>query len=308
MLSHIFMPKCIMFYCSLIMLSGCWDTSNTKADAVSPIVKNEPVAIARGKIDVSGGLVTLSALEGGVVSYNTAQPGMKVSRGQVLMQLEDSRMNGEKRIAASELNLAQIKYDNLKKPMRSAQEKESRLKVAAQFGAVQKQLSDDSADELEQKKADLNLAAAEMAVARERINALNERLSSLVVKAPYNGVIVSAKVQPGELVHSGGQVITLLPERPLIIRAEVNEKYLDRLFINMKARVHIDGEDSETVEPNAHLVRISPLFTISHLNNDDQQVPERSVECILEFTKQPGMLVGQRVIVEFYDSKDKHRN
>lgn len=300
MLSRIFVRNGIIFCVSLLLLSGCWDISNKNDEAVNSNLTTEPVVMARGKIDVSGGVLTLSAQEAGIVSSTASEPGKKVSKGEVLMKLQDLRMNGEKKIAESELHIAQIKYDNLKKMTRSAQEKEKRLKVAAQVGAVQKQLSDDSAAERAQKESDLSLAAAEITVARERLNVLNERLSSLMIKAPYNGIIISTSVQPGELVNSGDRLITFLPEKPLIIRAEVNENYLDHLFVNMKARVRIDGQDSDAFESEAYLTRISPVFTTSHFGSEGQQIPARSIECILEFTHQPEMRVGQRVIVEFY--------
>ena len=92
---------------------------------------------------------------------------------------------------------------------------------------------------------------------------------------------------------------TLLPNKPFIIRAELNESYLAGVKVGMKAKVQIDNDSERKDLPTAHVIRISSTFVLSQLQENAQQSPRRVVECILAFDSEPSTLVGQNVVVSF---------
>ena len=105
-------------------------------------------------------------------------------------------------------------------------------------------------------------------------------------------------------------LLTLLPARALRLRAEVNEAFIGRIKLGMRARIRLDGDAldaatgarADAALPAARVVRVSPLFGASRL--DDEAAARgsvRVVDCFLEFDRPPPLRIGQTLRVEFHD-------
>ena len=91
-----------------------------------------------------------------------------------------------------------------------------------------------------------------------------------------------------------------VPSTPPIVRAEVNESYVDALTVGMAATVVSDGGGAERQWP-AHVLRIGAVIGASMLQDDPgQRVEQRTVSCVLAFDRPPAdVRIGQRVLVRF---------
>ena len=89
----------------------------------------------------------------------------------------------------------------------------------------------------------------------------------------------------------------LLPDAPLIVRAEVDEEFIDRIRVGMSADV---VPESGTVAPHsARVLRISPVLGPSTLvDSPSERIDRRAVECVLQINGAP-LRIGQRVVVRF---------
>ena len=100
---------------ALVWLAACTDhaaTSSPAADtaASAPAASaGADVAIARGRVEVQGGLLELSPLQDGVVESVAVQEGDTVTRGQVLLRLSGTNAQAEAGIAQAELQLAEAR-------------------------------------------------------------------------------------------------------------------------------------------------------------------------------------------------------
>ena len=121
-------------------------------------------------------------------------------------------------------------------------------------------------------------------------------MQQLELRAPEDGVIVGVTARQGGRLEAGAPALTLLPARPLIVRAELNSAYVASVRVGMRATVASDMDSAAArALPSAKLVRISPIYGNGRLQDDAQRGPVRVVECILEFDGPAEAIVGQNV-------------
>ena len=92
------------------------------------------------------------------------------------------------------------------------------------------------------------VATAEAAVAQQRLEQAKVALQQLELRAPEDGVIVGVTARQGGRLEAGAPALTLLPARPLIVRAELNSAYVASVRVGMRATVASDM-DSEAAAP-----------------------------------------------------------
>ncbi len=262
-----------------------------------------PAAVARGRIEVQGGLVELSPLQEGLVDSVAVQEGQHVKRGQVLLRLSPTASQAEVGVAQAELQLAEARTNARAQQLPALRRTAERLAEASAAGAAEPQRAEEAAQAVRSAESDVAIARAEADVARQRLALLRSQQGRLELHAPDDGIVVRVATQAGQrLPGSGGHAaITLLPHRPLQVRAEVNESYAAAVKVGMQATVTTDGDATPVTLPPARVVRMSPVLGAARLLDDAQRGPVRVVECILEFERAPAdTRPGQTVRVTFH--------
>ena len=97
---------------ALLLLGGCSPAQDSASPASVAAAQARPqsqVAVARGKIDVEGGLLDLASPAVGVVQQLLIKEGQSVQKGQVLLRLADDAARADLAVAESEQQLAQTK-------------------------------------------------------------------------------------------------------------------------------------------------------------------------------------------------------
>jgi HlyD family secretion protein len=89
-------------------------------------------------------------------------------------------------------------------------------------------------EEIAQAKADLARAEASLASAELRA-------SDTVLKSPSDGVVLTRAQEPGAILQIGTTVLTVSLEKPVWVRAYIQETDLNRIHPGMKAEVHNDS-------------------------------------------------------------------
>jgi multidrug resistance efflux pump len=282
------------------LLAGCSQdeapatTSNPAAPAYA--------AVARGRIDIEGGLLKLTMPSEGVVAQVDAHEGEQVHQGQLLaqLQLEPAKLALDSALAEQQQATAQI--GALETRARSASLRASRLEQAAKAGAGDVQSADDARQAAQQTQVELNNARAAAAMAAQKVAGARYQLALRSLHAPVNGQIVQRLVQPGASVSPAtGPVFVLLPNSPRIVRAELNESFVGVVHEGMAAEVD-DDSGSGMAPLKAHVLRIGNVFGASTLEDDPQvRANTRSVECVLTLDQPPAapLRIGQRVLVKF---------
>ena len=288
------------------MLGGCSPSSNelptssARAAAVGP----GSVAVARGKIDIEGGLLELAPAVAGTVLQLPLKEGQRVKPGQLLLRLADDASRSDMGVAESEWRLAQTREKT--KSLRLAPLKAAlqRWQTAAREGAADAHQVDEASQQLRDAQSERDIAAAEVKVAQAKLAQLRTRQKRLLLHAPEAATVVHIKAHVGGQAGPEQTAITLLPQRPLIVRAELNESFANAVREGMHASVVVDGDagSGSAALPAAKVLRISPMFGAARLQDDTQRGPVRVIECVLAFETPPTHArVGQNVRVSFHE-------
>lgn len=290
-----------------LVLGGCSpakDSAPLLSVAAAQARGNTSVAVARGKIDVEGGLLELAPAVSGVVQQLMVKEGQSVKKGQVLLRLADDATRADLAVAESESQLAQTKLRTRQARLPALKTTLSRWQAAAKEGAADWQSVDDATQALRDAQAEVDIAASEASVARSKLEQLRTLQQRHELRAPEAATVVRLSTHAGSTVQAASNVLVLLPERPLIVRAEVNESFIPSIRVGMKATVVSDGDGAAGRQelPSATVERISPIYGTARLQDDTQRGPVRVVESVLVFAQPPANAkVGQNVRVSFHE-------
>ncbi|HTC26375.1 efflux RND transporter periplasmic adaptor subunit [Dyella sp.] len=292
-------PRLPLALLAAALLAGC---SHDEAPATSQATTPAYVAVARGRIDIEGGLLKLTMPSEGIVQSVGAHEGEHVQKGQLLAQLDLEPAKLALDSALAEQQQASAQASALEERVKSTDLRAARLEQAARAGAGDIQSADDARENAQQVKAQLDNARASTALASQKVAAARYQLDLHTLRAPVDGQIVQRMVQPGASVSpASGPIFVFLPDSPRIVRAELNESFVGVVHEGMTAEVD-DDSGSGLAPLKAHVLRIGNVFGASTLEDDPQvRANTRSVECVLTFDQPPAtsLRIGQRVLVKF---------
>jgi hypothetical protein len=291
------------------LLAGCGPSHDAPANAGQASAKaqqNGPaaVAMARGKIEVEGGLLDLSPAVAGVVQQLSVKEGQSVQRGQLLLRLADETGQADLAVAESEAQLARARQKARAARLPQLKQTLSRWQAAAREGAADAQNVDEAAQALRDAQAEIDVAAAEAQVAQRKLEQLRAQHKRQELRAPEAGTVVRLATHAGSQAVPGTPAVVLLPQRPLQVRAEINESFAAAVREGMRATVTLDADGSAQQQlPSARVLRISPVYGTARLQDDQQRGPVRVIECVLVFEQAPAaaVRVGQNVRVQFHE-------
>lgn len=291
------------------LLAGCGPSHDAPANAGQASAKaqqNGPasVAVARGKIEVEGGLLDLSPAVAGVVQQLSVKEGQSVQRGQLLLRLADDTGQADLAVAESEAQLAKARQKARAARLPQLKQTLSRWQAAAREGAADAQNVDEAAQALRDAQAEIDVAAAEAQVAQLKLEQLRAQHKRQELRAPEAGTVVRLATHAGSQAVPGTPAVVLLPQRPLQVRAEINESFAAAVREGMQATVTLDADGAAQQQlPSARVLRISPVYGTARLQDDQQRGPVRVIECVLVFEQAPAaaVRVGQNVRVQFHE-------
>ncbi|OBY87360.1 HlyD family secretion protein [Delftia sp. JD2] len=291
------------------LLAGCGPSHDAPANAGQASAKaqqNGPaaVAMARGKIEVEGGLLDLSPAVAGVVQQLSVKEGQSVQRGQLLLRLADDTGQADLAVAESEAQLAKARQKARAARLPQLKQTLSRWQAAAREGAADAQNVDEAAQALRDAQAEIDVAAAEAQVAQRKLEQLRAQHKRQELRAPEAGTVVRLATHAGSQAVPGTPAVVLLPQRPLQVRAEINESFAAAVREGMRATVTLDADGAAQQQlPSARVLRISPVYGTARLQDDQQRGPVRVIECVLVFEQAPAaaVRVGQNVRVQFHE-------
>lgn len=286
-----------------LALAGCsrddapGKPAQAQAQAASPYA-----AVARGRIDIEGGLLKLSVPREGVVAEIKVHEGDHVRKGALLAMLDTQPAKLAVTSAEAEQKQAEAQARLLDSRMKAADQRAERLEAAAKAGAGDAQSADDAREAARQLQGELENARAAAALAAQKLAGARYELAQRSLLAPVDGEIVQRLIQPGALASpQSGPAFVLLPALPRIVRAELNESFVRVVSPGMRAEV-VDDSGSGMPNLTAHVLRVGTVFGASALEEDPLvRANTRTVECVLAFDQPPpaSARIGQRVLVRF---------
>lgn len=282
----------------LLALAACTDSPPSDSGAAAATGQNA-TAVARGKVDIEDGLLDIMPETDGVIRSIEVKTGDTVAKGQILAQLDDRAARIEAATTRSQQQQAEAQLKSLQARLAPARELARRWQQAAAAGAAEQQKADEAKTAWQQLSGDTDAARAALAAAKQKVTQAEWQVSRLTLRAPQNSEVIQIQGQAGGVARAAGKpLFTLLPARPLIIRAEVNEYFIGRIKPGTTASA--TAESTGTVF-KAQVTRVGKVFETARLGDDAQARGSQVVECILTLEADAArqLRVGQNMLVRF---------
>ncbi len=151
----------------------------------------------------------------GIVERMDVQPGSRVARGDVLVQLRDVVYRMQLRAAEGRLQEARARLSQADRTMQRSRE-------LFEDEIVSQEQLDDATSEFTAWQARIDQTSAE-------IEEIKDSIERSVVRAPYDGVIVDKKTEVGQWIERGAPVVEIVSLSTLEVRIDVPERYFDRI-------------------------------------------------------------------------------
>ena len=277
------------------MLPGC-DTD----DAQASVAGAPPTVLARGVVDVEGGLVSIRPQRTGQLVRIDAALGQDVSRGTILATLQGSAEYAEAEAARAELRRARAELANARHERDALQEQMSRVREAVALGAESGHVRDELQAQLDARAGAIPVAEASVAAAEARTRAAGFIAESTAIRAPTDGRVVQVNARTGEVVSAteGPAMFLLRPKSALIVRASIPERDVSHVHVGSQASISPADDDGTAYDGRVLLLSELARKPDPAVSSDDF-ASERVVDCVIQVDPKAALRVGSLVMVRF---------
>jgi len=285
---------CITLVSACAWLQGCTARSEDAADNDAP-----DVVLARGVVDVDGGLLPVLAQRDGHVTAVNAVLGNHVEAGTVLAQLNDGSEQSQVDVARGELQHARAELAAATARLPLLQDQFDRVREAEAAGAESGRSLDELRLQFETQRAEIPIAEAAVATAGARLRGAVRLWQNTAIRAPAAGRIVQVSARIGMLVSANDTqpLFLIRPQAPLIVRATVSAGDADR--ITPGAPVSIEPADYKS---RAYAGRVREIGELVRKPDSTQAADDfasdRAVDCVIDIGEAP-LRIGSPVLARF---------
>jgi RND family efflux transporter MFP subunit len=213
---------------------------------------------------------------GGKVDRVAVSVGDRVSKGQVLIQLEQKDLLAQLKQAEAGLAAAKAGENSAIARLEDAQATLERMKKLYEEGAISKQ-------QLEQAKLQYEVSSpeavyAQIEQAEAAVEAIKLQLENTTITSPISGVVTSVNVSTGEMAGPSMPVAEVMNLDEVEVKIGVVEQYINNINIGDRVYVKISSVSSEpfigtikTIAPAADsITKTFPVTVV--LDNKDHQI------------------------------------
>ncbi len=178
--------------------------------------------------------IMISAETSGRVEAIPAVEGQKVSRGTILVRIENEAVASQLQEAKSSFELAEITFQKRKKLWDQ--------KIGSEIEYLQ--------------------AKNAFETGKSRYAQVQTQYNNTIIKAPINGVVDDISVKEGEFVGAGSPIVRVVDLEKVEIEAELSEQYLKSIRKGDSVKVEI---------PALGITRKAPVSFVSQVINPDNR-------------------------------------
>jgi len=218
------------------------------------------------------------------VSEVLIEVGDEVFAGQLLVKLDSARLQYQKELAQAEIERAQAALQTATAQLNIVTQELKRLQRLRKSAAFNQARFDDK--KLEQIKAQSAVSEAEAAVRKAQAELDLKQLNLVYseITAPYPGTVTARRIDSGDYVSEGQNVLTLLNTKNLEIEADVPADYIGGLKSGVDIGVTMRTGQTLQSQVRAVIPQENPLtrtravrFTLSNGFDTNQLASEQTV-------------------------------
>ncbi len=207
---------------------------------------------------------TVSSKVTGKVAEIHIEEGMEVKEGQLLASLDDSTVRPVYELALRQLDAARKDLEEIEVRLAEAERTLRRTEQLRADKLVSEAQLDQAQSEAAALRARLEASRSQVKVAEGTVRVREQDLDDLLVRAPFDGVIVSKDAQPGEIVSpisAGGGftrtgIATIVDMDSREIEVDVNEAFINRVHTNQRTEAVLDAYPDWVIP--SHVINVVP--------------------------------------------------
>lgn len=282
---------------AFIMLSDTKPSDRAPVAATAETMRK--VVVARGVIDIEGGIIQVAASRDGVIREIRVEEGAEVKQGDILAVLDDRVPRAALTVAKAELAQAEASLAATRVRLAAGRREVARLESLKLVGATPTRNYDQATDTMRIAEADFHVQNAAIETARSRVAQAELELEQRTIRAPVDGVIVRRLARPGDGASTLNvtTLFWLAPTVPRIARVEVEELSGEQIRPGQRVEIAIDGD--ETRRFAATVERVGQAFGPRRITVYDarERADVRFVEAVITFpAPDTPLFLGQRII------------
>jgi multidrug resistance efflux pump len=229
-----------------------------------------------------------------VAEQDMRQQPMRIAQLQAASESAEHKLATARHLLERQQELLKINNTNIQ-DVRAAesQVKEQEALVRASWEKL-----------VEAQRTDANLpvreARAALVAAEAQAHSADYAVEQCEVRAPSAGTVLRVQTSAGEIIGGAGSPAAILfsPDKPFVVRAEVEQEFVRRLEVGQKAKV--EDESGGGTAWTGKVARIAGWYSSRRGFNDKpsafKDVP--TVECLIQLDeRRPALRIGQRVQV-----------
>ena len=216
----------------------------------------------------------------GRLVYIGVVEGDEVKKDQILARIEDSDIKAQ--LEEAEANLKFYEAD-----LKEAENNYKREATLFEKGLTSAQLFD-------RAEANYKRLLASLEIAKARISQYEVALENTIIRAPFDGTVLTKNAEIGEVVAplgasmtSRGAVVLIADMSSLLVEADVSESNIEKIEVNRDCEIVLDAYPDKNyagfvfkIVPTADRSKATVMVKVGFKNYDSRVLPEMSAKVL----------------------------
>ncbi len=228
----------------------------------------------------------------GRIIYLGVQEGSRVKEGDVIAMLDSDDLKAEKAQFEAQLVVARFDLARAETELVTAEANFKRLKQLLGQKAASQAGLEDAQDRYLKAKAAIDSAKASIKAAEASIRRESVLIEYTIIRAPFDGVILTKDADVGEVVAPFGSatnakaaVVSMADLSSLMVQADVSESFLSKVQIDQPCEIQLDAIPNtrfagrvHMIVPTADRMRGTVMVKVRFEELDPRILPEMSAK------------------------------
>jgi len=275
-----------------IILTGLFASAvPVQITTVTPVYPSQTVA----DFNASGYVVaqrraSVASKGTGRLEYLAVQEGSRVKQGDLLAELENNDLKAEYAQTGGQLAAARADLIRAETERRTAERNFRRYQNLWEQKVVPRIDYETVEDRYAKARAGVESAKANIQSLEAALNRASVIIEYTVIRAPFDGVVLTKNADVGEVVAPFGSsinakaaVVTMADLSSLMVQADVSESFLPRVHIDQACEIQLDALPDtrfpgkvHTIVPTADRTKGTVMVKVSFDHLDPRILPEMS--------------------------------